>query len=111
MTLYIRDKFYGFHRQKGAAVSFRMRCPKCQFDHELQTTECLKCGIVFSRYQPPPALEEPAQPAAEPPEPFEVESEPLISRSDAIMEFKYRIFALPLALLVARLVAASGLRL
>jgi hypothetical protein len=28
-----------------------MRCPKCQFDHELQTTECLKCGIVFSRYQ------------------------------------------------------------
>jgi hypothetical protein len=28
-----------------------MRCPKCQFDHELQTTECLKCGIVFARYQ------------------------------------------------------------
>jgi len=27
-----------------------MRCPKCQFDHPLQTTECLKCGIVFSRY-------------------------------------------------------------
>ncbi len=27
-----------------------MRCPKCQFDHEFQTTECLKCGIVFSRY-------------------------------------------------------------
>jgi hypothetical protein len=30
-----------------------MRCPKCQFDHELQTTDCLKCGIVFSRYQAP----------------------------------------------------------
>ena len=30
-----------------------MRCPKCQFDHPLQTTECLKCGIVFSRYQAP----------------------------------------------------------
>jgi hypothetical protein len=28
-----------------------MRCPKCQFDHELQTTDCLKCGIVCSRYQ------------------------------------------------------------
>src|SRR5208283_1532256 len=28
-----------------------MRCPKCQFDHELQTTECLKCGIVFARYE------------------------------------------------------------
>jgi hypothetical protein len=27
-----------------------MRCPKCKFDHELQTTECLKCGIVFARY-------------------------------------------------------------
>lgn len=30
-----------------------MRCPKCQFDHPLQTTECLKCGIVFARYQAP----------------------------------------------------------
>jgi len=30
-----------------------MRCPKCQFDHELQTTDCLKCGIVFSKYKPP----------------------------------------------------------
>ena len=31
-------------------VSIRMRCPKCQFDHPLQTTECLKCGIIFARY-------------------------------------------------------------
>ena len=31
-----------------------MRCPKCQFDHQLQTTECLKCGIVFARYQAAP---------------------------------------------------------
>jgi hypothetical protein len=30
-----------------------MQCPKCQFDHELQTTDCQKCGIVFSRYQAP----------------------------------------------------------
>lgn len=30
-----------------------MRCPKCQFDHPLQTTDCLKCGIVFSKYKPP----------------------------------------------------------
>ena len=29
-----------------------MQCPKCGFDHALQTTECLKCGIVFSRYKP-----------------------------------------------------------
>ena len=35
---------------EGRSVPSVMRCPKCQFDHELQTTECLKCGIVFSRY-------------------------------------------------------------
>ena len=27
-----------------------MQCPKCQFDHAAQTTECLKCGIVFAKY-------------------------------------------------------------
>jgi hypothetical protein len=90
---------------------FRMRCPKCQFDHQLQTTECLKCGIVFSRYQPSSALDEPSQLAAPAESPEQFESDPPISRVDAIREFKYRIFALPLALLVARLVAATGLRL
>jgi hypothetical protein len=90
---------------------FRMRCPKCHFDHPLQTTECLKCGIVISRYQAPLTLDESTQPAAsaEPLVPFE--SDPPIARIDAIREFKYRIFALPVALLVARLVAATGLRL
>ena len=33
-----------------------MRCPKCQFDHPLQTIECLKCGIIFSKYKPPADL-------------------------------------------------------
>jgi hypothetical protein len=37
-----------------------VRCPKCQFDHPLQTTECLKCGIVFSKYKPPTTLLEPS---------------------------------------------------
>ena len=97
----------------------QMRCPKCQFDHPLQTTECLKCGIVFSRYQaalensanqvhpdvavavsPPPALAEPATAAND-----------ALSRTDARTELKYRIFALPLALLLARLVAGTGLRM
>ena len=97
----------------------RMRCPKCQFDHPLQTTECLKCGIVFSRYHPalestadqanpdvavavsvPPALREPATAAND-----------AVSRSDARTELQYRIFALPLALLLARLVAATPLRM
>jgi hypothetical protein len=96
-----------------------MRCPKCQFDHPLQTTECLKCGIVFSRYHPalestadqanpdvavavsvPPALREPATAAND-----------AVSRSDARTELQYRIFALPLALLLARLVAATPLRM
>jgi hypothetical protein len=97
----------------------RMRCPKCQFDHPLQTTECLKCGIVFSRYQaalensanqvhpgvavavsPRPVLAEPATAAND-----------ALSRTDARTELKYRIFALPLALLLARLVAGTGLRM
>jgi hypothetical protein len=97
----------------------RMRCPKCQFDHPLQTIECLKCGIVFSRYQAtlesatnqanpdvavavsaPPALAKPATAASDAP-----------SRTDARTELKYRIFALPLALLLARLVAGTGLRM
>jgi len=96
-----------------------MRCPKCQFDHPLQTTECLKCGIVFSRYQPalessanqanpagtmavsaPPALAEPATALNDVPD-----------RSDARTELLYRILALPLALLLARLVAGTGLRM
>jgi hypothetical protein len=86
-----------------------MRCPKCQFDHELQTTECLKCGIVFSRYQA--ALEQAAkQPPLAAPEPLS-SSALATDRTEALREFQYRIFALPLALLVARLVAGTGLRL
>jgi hypothetical protein len=85
-----------------------MRCPKCQFDHELQTTECLKCGIVFSRYQP--ALELPVEPAAavvpEPPSP-----ETLPSGSNAVRELVCRMLALPLALIVAWLLTGTGLRI
>ncbi len=115
----------------------RMRCPKCQFDHPLQTTECLKCGIVFSRYQPtletaanqlnpnvpaavsaPPALAVSTPPAlavSTPPalaEPVVAANNALsLSRADARTELQYRIFALPLALLLARLVAGTGLRM
>jgi hypothetical protein len=95
-----------------------MRCPKCQFDHQLQTTECLKCGIIFSRYQPAQALEAAAKPAAPSVSaPLEVSIETsapvteLTDRNDALRELKYRILALPVALLVARLVAATGLRM
>jgi hypothetical protein len=84
-----------------------MRCPKCQFDHELQTTECLKCGIVFARYQaaleakgaglPVPGLPiPPPPPIAPPPDPY-----------DARKELKYRALALPLALLLGRVIGGT----
>ncbi len=104
-----------------------MRCPKCQFDHPLQTTDCLKCGIVFSRYHP---TRETAANPANPPAPTSMStmathatglndahrrSDDLNDqsevRADARTELKYRIFALPLALLLARLVAVTPLRM
>jgi hypothetical protein len=89
-----------------------MRCPKCQFDHASQTTECLRCGIVFSRFEEPAVLSSTksnevvtaptfAQDSAE-------DQVPPRARNDAYKELKYRIIALPLALLVARLLASSG---
>ncbi len=106
----------------------RMRCPKCQFDHELQTTECLKCGIVFSRYRA--AAEQAAslgvpeqhtlQPGHTQQADASIQNAAALSRSDsgfvfdrddARREFKLRIFALPLALLLARLIAGTGLRM
>ena len=110
----------------------RMRCPKCQFDHPLQTTDCLKCGIVFSRYQPP--LQSPAD-QPNPDAPMAVSTmavsapsalpEPATAandahrgsdglsdvRADARTELLCRLLALPLALLLARLVAGTGLRM
>ena len=94
-----------------------MRCPKCQFDHELQTTECLKCGIVFSRYHA--ALEAAANPsslavplvqapALSPDAAFSLQD--IDAPSDARKEFNYRLLALPLALLLARLIAGTGVR-
>jgi hypothetical protein len=98
-----------------------MRCPKCQFDHPLQTTDCLKCGIVFSRYKP--ALESAANQAnpdvavavSPPPAPALAEhataANDQLSRADARTVLQYRIFALPAALLLARLVAGTPLRM
>ena len=88
-----------------------VRCQKCHFDHALQTSECLKCGIVFARYQP--ALDaragqaDLAIPFVAPAAP--VPDSPAVDRRDALREFKYRILALPLALLLARLLAGTGL--
>ncbi len=116
-----------------------MRCPKCQFDHPLQTTECLKCGIVFSKYQPaavdvsptpeiPPVSEALAKPpdAPVPTNPANTQTaadlvSSLAASLDADLssqaatspatEFKYRLLALPLALLLARWLTATGFRI
>jgi hypothetical protein len=88
-----------------------MRCPKCQFDHELQTTECLKCGIVFARYQA--ALATAAKRVVPDVPVFQVAALSLprapVVRNDALRELKYRVLALPLALIVARLVTGTDL--
>jgi hypothetical protein len=96
-----------------------MRCPKCQFDHPLQSTECLKCGIVFSRYRA--ALESAANQvnpdvavavsAPQVPAGPATAANDALGRIDARTELKYRILALPLALLLARLVAGTPLRM
>lgn len=121
-----------------------MRCPKCQFDHELQTTECLKCGIVFARYlaaleaasKPAGAIEALSKPigpietggvvgaasgeGVEHPGQVEASSQPVRpiepvftepgETYNARKELTYRALALPLALLGARLVVGTGLR-
>ena len=28
-----------------------MKCPKCGFEHNSQNVECMKCGIIFSKFQ------------------------------------------------------------
>ena len=80
-----------------------MRCPKCQFDHELQTTECLKCGIVFARYQA--ALDRATKQFLPCPSVPLSASARVTVRNDALRKLKYRILAVPLALILARFVA------
>lgn len=90
-----------------------MRCPKCQFDHELQTTECLKCGIIFARYEMamelkkagvgmPRAVVAPALPQFAP-------SELVAEANNSRKELQYRALALPLALILGRWVAGTAL--
>jgi len=73
-----------------------MECPKCHFDHPQQTTECLKCGIVFAKYlQFQEAVDNvrPVAPERSAPESSEAQRK-------ARNELFCRIFALPGALLL-----------
>jgi len=87
-----------------------MQCPKCHFEHPLQTTSCLRCGVVFAKYsaETQASVSPPAEPIPPDPEtvlvveprlsPQELETE----RSEAKREMMYRWFALPGALILAR---------
>jgi hypothetical protein len=86
-----------------------MRCPKCQFDHQLQTTECLACGIIFSRYQAALEANQAALAAQRPLTP--ATPVPGSMRAEVLRELQYRIFALPLALLLAWLLARTPVRM
>ena len=80
-----------------------MQCPKCQFDHAAQTTECLKCGIVFAKYHRyQDALHTfPIHSDAEQGTP--------VTLQEARTELLYRLLVLPVALLVAWLLVGSPL--
>ena len=73
-----------------------MLCPKCQFDNEGQTTECLRCGLIFVKYV---LLQEAARPGILPVV-IEEEPEEPTTQGEARQELICRLLALPLALLV-----------
>ncbi len=75
-----------------------MQCPKCKFDHPNQTTECLKCGIVFEKY-----LRVMEAPEATVPEPEAIPEENDYTPEEAKDELRYRLFAIPCALIGARI--------
>src|SRR6266404_1113901 len=74
-----------------------MECPKCHFDHPLQTgDECLRCGVIFSKYAAAAAAVVPALVV----EPLPSAEEHLALLQKAHHELMCRVFALPAALLV-----------
>ena len=84
-----------------------MKCPKCQYEQADQSTECRRCGIIFSKFAGGP---EPAEPAPLTPE----EISTLQTRQEDKQELIFRIVALPAALLFARIavyIAPTGVRL
>lgn len=91
-----------------------MECPKCHFDHPLQKTECLRCGVIFSKYLAYAAAQAavPATVTFEAPtiamvEPSTNDEEQRALSQKTKNELKCRIFALPGALLVGWLIVKS----
>ena len=85
-----------------------MQCPKCLFDHEDQTTECLKCGLVFAKYAGRDAatsLPMPSEPLPISPETDEVAS---VGAVEDRIELRLRVFAAPLSLLITGWLVASS---
>jgi hypothetical protein len=71
-----------------------MQCPKCHFENEEQATECLKCGIVFSKYA---QHEETAHLREQRVEQSREEA------GEMRQELTYRILAIPAGLISARI--------
>ena len=72
-----------------------MQCPKCSFESDDNAIECHRCGIVFAKY----ARRRETQKQAT--------AESVAERKDIRQELKYRILAVPLALVIARLAVAT----
>jgi len=77
-----------------------MQCPKCHFEHPLQTDECLKCGVIFAKYRAFEDAVNNVRAALPDRSPEQLTAE----QRKAKNELLYRIFALPGALLFGWLV-------
>ncbi|MBV8207151.1 MAG: hypothetical protein JO041_10185 [Acidobacteria bacterium] len=90
-----------------------MECPKCHFDHPLQRDECLRCGVIFSKYlayiaaHPAPAPGAALAAVADIIEPPATEEQQGELRSKAKNELICRAVAPPAALLFGWIVVAT----
>ena len=73
-----------------------MLCPKCDFENEAQTSECLKCGIVFAKF-------------ARHQEMLDIQEQRAEEWREEVAELRQeltsRVLAIPVALLSARILA------